>query len=261
MGQKQGFFVAATGQNIGKTTVCLGLLSGLLKRYSHVGFMKPVGQQHLEIQGGHFVDKDVMLFKEWFHLKSTPLEMSPVLIPQGFTKRFLDGMIKREDLAIKIQESFFSIQREHDFTLVEGTGHVGVGSIIDLNNAQVAALLGLPIILIATGGIGSAFDELTLNLALCQKEGVRVAGIILNRTLPEKKEMILSYMSSALKKYNYNLPIIGCIPEDPFLSNPSMIKNSLLFTANSQKEDVGKVSKAIDLVEQHINFAELAKIL
>lgn len=36
-------FVAATGQNVGKTTNCLGLFDRLRSRDFHVGFIKPVG--------------------------------------------------------------------------------------------------------------------------------------------------------------------------------------------------------------------------
>ena len=50
--KEKGFFVAATGQNVGKTTVCLGLVSGLKKRLASVGYMKPIGQEHIETESG-----------------------------------------------------------------------------------------------------------------------------------------------------------------------------------------------------------------
>jgi AAA domain len=40
-------FVAATRQHVGKTTVSLALINGLKKRFKEVGFIKPVGQQHV----------------------------------------------------------------------------------------------------------------------------------------------------------------------------------------------------------------------
>lgn len=42
-------------------------------------------------------------------------------------------------------------------------GHVGVGSVVGLSNARVARELGLEIVLVANGGLGSTFDELELN--------------------------------------------------------------------------------------------------
>lgn len=42
-------FVAATKQHVGKTSTSLALLSGLQKRFDKVGFIKPVGQQHVTV--------------------------------------------------------------------------------------------------------------------------------------------------------------------------------------------------------------------
>lgn len=224
---RNGFFVASTGQNVGKTTTCLGLFSGLQKRFKHVGFMKPVGQEQAETSCGLHVDKDVILFKDHFGL-STPYEtMSPVLFPPGFTRDFLDQKITEKELKHKISSAYQSLKKNHDFILVEGTGHTGVGSIAEINNAQVAALLGLPMILVVSGGLGSAFDELELNKTLCEKYGAKVVGVILNRVLPDKREMVVGYMTKALKRLK--IPLIGCIPFDPFLSNPSMKDFEIVF--------------------------------
>ncbi len=225
--KKKGLFVASTGQHIGKTTACLGLLSGLKKKIPKVGFMKPVGQEHVETDTGLHVDKDVILFKEHFALEDAYENMSPVLFPSGFTRRYLEGKIDETRLAERIKAAYRLISDQNDFTLIEGTGHIGVGSIVNLNNAQVAALLGLPIVLVAPGGLGSAFDELALNKNLCEKHGVEVIGVILNRVFPDKREMVISYMTKALARWK--IPLIGCIPFDPFLSNPSMKDFEQLF--------------------------------
>lgn len=62
MGKKRAIFVAATAQHVGKTTTCLGIVSGLQKRFQRVGFIKPVGQQHVPVDSSLSVDKDVVLF-------------------------------------------------------------------------------------------------------------------------------------------------------------------------------------------------------
>lgn len=224
----KAIFIAATGQNVGKTTLCLGILSGLKKRFSEVGFIKPVGQQHVNIEGIN-VDKDAVLFKDYFHLKTPLSDMSPVIIPAGFTKTFLDEEITEDSLQKKILESFQNIKDEHPFTLVEGTGHVGVGSILNLNNAKVAALLGLDMVIVASGGLGSAHDELALNMTMCKEYGVKVRGVILNRVLEDKREMIMEYFPKSLKKWGTEL--LGCIPYNEFLNTPCMKDFETLFNA------------------------------
>ncbi|MCX6988556.1 MAG: AAA family ATPase [Chlamydiae bacterium] len=226
----KGIFIASTGQNIGKTTTSLGLLAGLIKRGLKTSFMKPVGQEHITVSSGEHVDKDVILMKDYFTLPDPYEQMSPVLIPKGFTKDFIDQKISSSLLQEKIEQSYRALCKNNAFMIVEGTGHVGVGSIIQLNNAQVAKALDLPVILIASGGLGSAFDELTLNKTLCDQYQVKILGVILNRVKVDKIDMITHYMSKALEQWN--IPLLGCLPFDPFLSTPSMQDLELLFNTS-----------------------------
>lgn len=223
----RSIFIASTGQHVGKTTTCLGLISGFKKRFEKVGFMKPVGQEHVEVTTGVHADKDVVLFNDTFDLGGDYENMSPVLFPRGFTREHLDGKHNTALLENKVVSAFHTIQSERDWTIVEGTGHVGVGSIVGLNNARVAKALKTPMILVASGGLGSSFDSLSLNKAMCDHYGVPILGIILNRVYDDKREMVLNYMQKALS--SWNVPILGCIPYDEILSNPSMEDYETLF--------------------------------
>ncbi len=224
----KALFIAATNQNVGKTTTCLGILSGLKKRLDRVGFIKPVGQRHVEVGEGEHVDKDVVLFRERFGLEIPYSQMSPVIVPSGFTRDFLDGKIAQDSLANRIEHAYTQIARDHDFTIVEGTGHVGVGSIIGLSNADVAAKLGLEVVLVSTGGVGSAFDQLAVNRALLEAKGVKVRAVILNKVLPEKREMVTEYVTKALKQWD--IPLAGVIPFSPLLDAPTMRDYQQLFS-------------------------------
>ncbi len=226
---KRALFVASSGQDVGKTTTCLGLLAGLRKRVLHIGFMKPVGQQYVTSDEGEKADKDVLLFKEHFHLQELLSSMSPVLIPRGFTKEYLDKKISVQTLIEAIQSGYADVSQNKACTIVEGTGHVGVGSICDLNNATVAKHLGIDVLLILSGGLGSAYDTLMINKALCDHVGVKIKGVILNKVLPEKMEMISHYFTKALARHS--IPLLGCIPFTPLLSKPSLLDLSHLLNA------------------------------
>lgn len=222
----QAIFIGATGQDVGKTTLCLGIIAALNKRFDAVGFIKPVGQQHVNIDGIN-VDKDAVLFKDHFHLPQEWSDMSPVIIPGGFTRDYLDGLVTEEHMQNTILQAFQKVRTENDYTVVEGTGHIGVGSIIDMNNAKIASMLGLDMVIIASGGLGSAHDELALNVQMCRHYGVKIRGIILNRVLEDKRDMILEYFPKSLKKWD--IPLIGCVPYNAFLSNPTIRDFELLF--------------------------------
>lgn len=225
--KKKAIFIAATGQNVGKTTLCLGILANLRKRYGRVGFIKPIGQQHVKIDDTINVDKDVLLFKKHFKLNSDWTDMSPVIIPSGFTREFLDEKISVDSLQQKIIHSFNKIYAENAFTIVEGTGHVGVGSIVNMNNAKVASDLGLDVVIIASGGLGSAHDELAMNITMCHHYHLKVQGVILNRVLDDKRDMIMDYIPKSLRKWN--IPLIGCVPYNSFLNTPAIKDFESLF--------------------------------
>lgn len=224
---QKGLFVASTGQHVGKTTACLGLFSGLQKRFNCISYIKPVGQEHVQVKENLFADKDVLIFKQHFALPFSYEDMSPVLIPPGFTRDYLDRKIDGTELGKRIDKAVMTLTEKSDFVLMEGTGHCGVGSIIDLNNAQVASRLKIPVLLIASGGLGSSFDELMLSKTLCDHYAVPIIGVILNRVLPEKHQMIAHYMKLALAKEQ--IPLLGCIPFDPLLSQPTMKDFESLF--------------------------------
>src|SRR5688572_8779000 len=127
-------YLAATGQNRGKTTAALGLLDGFIGRGLRTGFMKPVGQRTV-IDDGVPADEDAVLMKTVFRLPDAYPVMSPVHIPRGFTKAYIDGRVV-EDLPARIQAAHATFA-EHDILLIEGTGHAGVGAVIGLSNATV----------------------------------------------------------------------------------------------------------------------------
>ncbi|RHY21650.1 hypothetical protein DYB32_009744 [Aphanomyces invadans] len=237
---KKAVYVAATRQHVGKTSTCLGLLQGLTNRFDHIGFLKPVGQQSVIVENNIRVDKDVRVAKEIFGLtRCDYADMSPVVIPPGYTRDFLDGKITLESQLSKIRSSFDRITSQND---VRCTGHTGVGSIVNVNNARVAAELGVDMVLIANGGIGSAFDDLSLNRyvdlpsfgvlhvrasALCQQYGVRVRGVILNKVRPNKVDMMWDYFPKALQEWG--IPLLGVVPDLPRLAQHSMMDFEHLF--------------------------------
>lgn len=238
-------FIAATGQNVGKTTTSLGIFSALCKRYAKVGFIKPLGQRYVETENHDKIDKDVELFRQYFQLPEHPLDMSPVLLPKGFSRKYLDGQIAHQGLEEKISKSFQKIKEKSDFCLVEGTGHMGVGSIIGLNNAHVAKLLNLEVIIVAPGGIGSSFDELMLNINLCRQYGVQIRGVILNKVLEEKKEDIDHYMEKALKRVH--IPLIASIPYQKLLSAPTIFDLAHIFRV----EALSGASESLHFLDVH----------
>ncbi len=213
-------FVAATRMNDGKTTTCLGLFAALQGLYPRVGFIKPVGQRFIDVQGAQ-VDEDSFLLDMIYDVRVPIQSMSPVTIDSTFTRRYLKnpGQLLPE-LKDKICRAFDRVSWEKDFTLIEGTGHAGVGSVFDLSNASVAKLLKAQVVLVCTGGIGRPIDEIALNKALFDKAGVEVIGVILNKVEHDKIELVREYAGIGLQRLG--VPLIGVLPIENILSAPNL---------------------------------------
>jgi BioD-like phosphotransacetylase family protein len=210
-------FLAATGQNRGKTTASLGLIDGFRRRGYHTGFIKPVGQRTV-IDDGQPADEDTVLMRAVFGLPEPYTVMSPVHIPRGFTKAYIAGRVV-EDLGARIVQAHATF-RDHDILLVEGTGHAGVGAVIGLSNARVASLLRAPAVIVSEGGVGRPIDEIVLNASHFEAHGVPVAGAIVNKVRVDEQPGIAKTLERGLARHG--IPLLGVLPYRPILSNPTL---------------------------------------
>lgn len=234
-------FIAATRQNDGKTTTSLGLLAALQRYHPRVGYIKPVGQRFVEI-AEHKIDEDTVLMDSVYRLNCPLVDMSPIAVEPDFTRKYLANA-NYDALVRKIQKAFDRVAWEKDFVLCEGSGHAGVGAVFDLSNAQVAKLLGAKVIIVTRGGIGKPIDEVALNQALFDKEGVEVIGVIANKVLPDKVDYVMQFLRSGLKRRG--LDLLGVIPHQPILSRPTL----KLICEELDAEAVNKSSQMTNLVE------------
>ncbi|HKF84488.1 MAG TPA: AAA family ATPase [Candidatus Limnocylindrales bacterium] len=243
-------YLAATGQNRGKTTTALGLVDGFRRRGLHTGFVKPVGQRTV-IDGGEPADEDAVLMKSIFDLPEPYAVMSPVHIPRGFTKAYIAGQVV-EDLGARISDAHRRFA-EHDVLLIEGTGHAGVGAVVGLSNAVVARLLGAPAVIVSEGGVGRPIDEIVLNASHFAAHGVRVAGAIVNKVRIDEQPGIEETLRRGLARHG--IPLLGVLPYRPILSNPTlgMILESVRGRVISTGPDLDRVidNVAIGAMEPH----------
>lgn len=211
-------YLAATGMNRGKTTFALGLVAALLERGLATGFIKPVGQRYAIVDGVP-ADEDAILVRSVFGMEAPLAQMSPVHIPRGFTKAFINGDVV-DDLPTRIRTAHRAATSGHEVLLIEGTGHAGVGSVVGLSNAEVAALLGAPALIISEGGVGRPIDEIVLNHALFARRGVRVAGAIVNKVDADADPTLPGILRAGLARHGIEL--LGTLPYRPILSNPTL---------------------------------------
>lgn len=218
-------YVAATSQHVGKTTSTLGIVAAVKKAGIHVGYCKPVGQEFVDLKNLQ-VDKDAVLFARFMDFKIESNVHSPVILGRGATSAFL---MHPEQYHYKeeILEAARRLESEYEMIIYEGTGHPGVGSVVNLSNADVAKMLNAEVVMVVEGGIGNTIDRLNLSLSLFREAGVPIIGVIINKVLPAKIDKVRTLVGKKLKEMG--IPLLGCVPYDRTLSYPilSTVANAI----------------------------------
>lgn len=232
-------FVAATHQNVGKTMTSLGLMGNLIKQGKNVGYIKPIGQRTMVVDGIQ-IDEDALLMEDVFHTQARLQDMNPVRVGKGFTTTFINEG-KTHDLEQQIIEAYERISKDRDFVIIEGTGHAGVGSVLDLSNARVAKLLQAPVVMVAPGGVGRPIDEVALNAEVLKSEGVPLAGVIINKVKMEKYDRIKNLVIKGFQRKG--IPVLGVMPYDKVLSAPTVLEvmeeiNAKLINSDIQRDSL-----------------------
>jgi BioD-like phosphotransacetylase family protein len=140
-------------------------------------------------------------------------------VGQGFTAEYILGG-QTGELEKRILKSYERVSAGKEFTVIEGTGHAGVGSVFNLSNARVAKLLNAPVIMVAPGGVGRPIDEVALNRELLAKEGVELAGVVINKVQMSKYEHIRKLVIRGFQRLD--IRVLGVLPYDELLPEPTV---------------------------------------
>ncbi len=258
---KKRLYIAATNQHVGKTTTTLGIVQAFRQQGIRVGYCKPVGQEAVDLDNLQ-VDKDALLFSTMMDFDLVARVHSPVILGKGATQAFLDNP-KKFPYRSSIEKAAAILENEYEMVIYEGTGHPGVGSVVGLSNADVADLLGAPVVLVVEGGIGYTIDRLNLCLSLFREKGAAFAGVIINKVHPDKIDKVRSYVGAKLAEWD--IPLLGVLPYDKSLLYPLLdtirtaINGRVLYNPEGMNNIVENVVAA-SLMGSH-NFEEEQGVL
>ena len=110
---------------------------------------------------------------------------------------------------------------DRDILLIEGTGHAGVGAVIGLSNAVVAAMLGAPAVIVSRGRRRPA-DRRDRPQRRAVRAPRRAAspGAIVNKVDLDAKPGLARTLEQGLARHG--IPLLGVLPYRPILSNPTL---------------------------------------
>ena len=217
----QGIYVAGAEGFSGKSTIALGIIDALAGRVGNVGVFRPVVRS-----GG---DRDYVLELMLSHeAVTTTLEAST-----GVT---YDDVHRDRDAALSaIVARYRAMERDHDYVVIIGSDYTDVGNPTEFSfNAEVAANLASPVVLVVTGrepseqaqrGVAGGGSRTPADIARVAQSALGELGhhhatpvaVLVNRADPDQTDATLD----ALRAVSGTL-VIGSVPEDRVLVSPTI---------------------------------------
>jgi dethiobiotin synthetase len=179
MNRARGVFVTGTDTGVGKTVVAAGLVAALRRARYDVGVMKPVATGGARRREG-LVSRDAEFLAHVADAPEPLAVISPVVLrdPLAPTVAARRAGV-RIDLE-KVRGAFAEIAAAHDAVIVEGIGGLLVPIIEKTYRvADLAAEMGLPLVIVARPGLGT-INHTLLTVEASRSRGLRVAGVIIN---------------------------------------------------------------------------------
>ncbi|MCK0190361.1 phosphate acetyltransferase [Arenibacter sp. F20364] len=211
----KAIYVATTEPNSGKSIVSLGLMQLLLGKTAKVGYFRPIIDDfekgridvHIDTVLTHF-EVNQKFEDSYAYTRSQVVQ--------------LKNLNKDDEIIGTIINKYKAIEDRFDIVLVEGTDFSGEGAIIEWDiNVLIAKNLGIPAVIIANG-MGKSLQELVGNIYMAydsfKEKGVEVLLTVANKVHPENLEQVVSGLKTKLP----NKIMIGAIPLNPILGNPTV---------------------------------------
>jgi dethiobiotin synthetase len=217
----KGFFITGTDTGVGKTVIAGALLLIIRSLGISVCGMKPIETGCMKSKSvvlkaesieskTHLIPADGMFLKEIADMDDsidviTPIRFEKPLAP--FPASEIEGI--PVDIE-KIKKAFEDLLRKYDMAVVEGIGGLLVPLKRDYFVLDLAKDFGLPIIIVSRPGLGTINHTLlTVNYAM--KEGINVAGIIINYSRPSEKTLAEETNPKVIRQIS-PVPLIGIFP-------------------------------------------------
>ncbi len=204
-----GFFITGTGTEVGKTYIAARMAQDLTAAGKRVGVYKPVASGCQVGEGPHLVSDDAARLWE---AAGRPLTQEQVC-PQKFVAPVAPNVAARlegRQVDAKLLRTGIEPWLDaFDVVLVEGAG--GLMSPISEEdfNADLAADLGFPLVVVAANRLGVINDTLqTLITASVFGEGLEVAGVVLNQVTEADDDASLASNADQLREH-LRVPLLG----------------------------------------------------
>ena len=207
----RGLFVTGTDTGVGKTFLASALASALCGRGCRVGVMKPA-ESGCARAGGRLVPQDAELLMRASGCTSPMKDVNPYALATPLAPALA---AEREGVEIDlahILDCFDRVAASHDLVIVEGAGGLLTPLVGSQTIRDLAALLGLPLLIVARNVLG-AINHTALTAAAARDAGPEIAGLVLNDVGSYADDAMITN-AAALRRWG-GAPLIAHVPYIP----------------------------------------------
>lgn len=204
-------YVASTETFVGKSAVCMALLSRMRKDGYKIGYMKPVSVSVTHTSDSA-VDEDAALIKQKLGLDAPVEKIAPVLITSRVVEEILSGQVP--SFNERLMESYRAVYQGKEVVVLEGTNRWVEGALLDLTADHIINMLDAPVLLVTRYTSTLTVDNI---LTVQRYLSNRVIGVFINQVEPPQMDFVKERVAPFLE--SKNIQVLGVLPREPFLAS------------------------------------------
>jgi len=206
----KGFFITGTDTGVGKTVISTAVVRLLHCSGITAGAMKPV-ETGCEKAGDLLIPHDATLLKRAARMDEPASLVAPCCYESPLSPLAASEAddCKLPDIA-KIMAAFWELSAAYEVMVVEGAGGLMVPIRRDYSMTDLAAELGLALIVVSRPGLG-ALNHTLLTIGHAADRGLKVAGIVINYSRPPENSLAEKTNPGLLARLT-PVPVIGIFP-------------------------------------------------
>jgi len=195
----KGWFVTGTDTGVGKSRASAALLHALRARHPRCVGMKPVAAGAEPDASGQLQNDDTLALRAASNVAVPPELDNPVLLADPMSPHIAAARAGRTIAIEPIVAAYRALAEHADAVVVEGAGGFLVPLTPRLTGGDLAAALGLPVILVVGLRLGCLNHALLTRDAIAAR-GLRLVGWIASRLDPAmpEQEANLDYLRAQL---------------------------------------------------------------
>ena len=223
----RGVFVAGTDTGIGKTTASCALLLALRARGLRAVGMKPVASGCESTPEGWRND-DALRLRDASAPRPDYALVNPYALPEPTAPEIAARQAGVAIALPAIEAAYRALAAQADFVLVEGAGGWCSPLAVDIDHADLARRLGLPVLLVVGLRLG-CINHARLSERAIRADGLELAGWIGNAVDPDFAH---ADETVAILQRRLEAPLLGLLPHGRATEHPACLARAAAATAD-----------------------------